>query len=78
MVSTLLVPGYIDSEEVHHIASFLASLKKHIPYCLLAFYPQFYMNDLPATSRTLAEQCASTAQQAGLTNIKVGNMHLLK
>lgn len=77
VVSTLLVPGYIDAEEISPIASFLASLNKNIPYSLIAFYPQFYMNDLTNTSRRLAMECMDSAKGAGLTNLKIGNMHLL-
>ena len=44
---TLLVPGYIDEEEIRCIADFIASASPDIPYSLLAFYPHFQMSDLP-------------------------------
>ncbi len=78
MASTLLVPGYIDVEEVRGIASFIASLDAHIPYSLLAFHPQFLMRDLPTTSRRLALDCLGVAKEAGLTNVRIGNIHLLR
>ena len=37
VASTLLVPGYIDEEEVGKIARFIASVDPAIPYSLLAF-----------------------------------------
>ena len=77
VTSTLLVPGYIDKEEISHIAAFIASLNPHIPYALLAFHPQFMMNDLPSTSRRHAEECLETAKAQGLTNVRLGNIHLL-
>ena len=77
MASTLLVPGYVDTEEISRIAQFIASLDPNIPYALLAFYPQFEMTDLPATSRGHAEQCLAAAREAGLTRLRVGNLHLL-
>ncbi len=77
IASTLLVPGYVDSEEVSKIANFIASLNKDIPYALLAFHPQFYMTDLPKTSITHAEECELEAKKAGLCNVRVGNVHLL-
>jgi pyruvate formate lyase activating enzyme len=77
IASTLLVPGYVDEEEVRQIARFIASVNPDVPYTLLAFHPQFYLSDLPVTSRDLALDCAQIAQDEGLTNIKIGNMHLL-
>jgi len=75
--STLLVPGYVDVKEVTNIARFIADLNPDIPYSLLAFYPQFYMNDLPTTSRKHAEECLKVARKAGLQNVRLGNVHLL-
>ncbi|MFX1298056.1 MAG: radical SAM protein, partial [Promethearchaeota archaeon] len=75
--TTLLVPGYIDEEEVQHIASFIADIDPTIPYSLLGFYPHFKMDDLPTTSRTHAERCFKAAKAEGLTRIKIGNAHLL-
>jgi len=78
IASTLLVPGYIDREEVSEIASFIASLNREIPYSLLAFHPQFLMSDLRTTSRHLAYECLEAARQAGLKNVRIGNTHLLR
>jgi pyruvate formate lyase activating enzyme len=77
IASTLLVPGYIDEEEIFHISEFIATLNPDIPYSLLAFYPEFEMSDLPTTSRQLAEECLSAAHRAGLTRVHLGNIHLL-
>ncbi|MEJ2655823.1 MAG: radical SAM protein [Desulfobacterales bacterium] len=77
IASTLLVPGYVDEPEVNEIARFIASLNPNIPYSLLAFYPQFYLNDLPTTSESHALRCKKSAEQAGLKNVRIGNVHLL-
>jgi pyruvate formate lyase activating enzyme len=77
IASTLLVPGYIDSAEVSKIAAFISSVSPDIPYSLLAFHPQFMMNDLPPTSRKHAEECLEAAKAESLTNVRVGNLHLL-
>jgi pyruvate formate lyase activating enzyme len=75
--STLLVPGYVDEEEVGPIASFLAELNPDIPYRLLAFHPQYRLTDLPSTSKAHANRCRKAAEEAGLKRISVGNIHLL-
>jgi pyruvate formate lyase activating enzyme len=77
IASTLLVPGYVDEAEVAGIAGFLANLHPEIPYSLLAFYPHFILSDLPTTSRTHAYRCKEAAERAGLTNVHIGNLHLL-
>jgi pyruvate formate lyase activating enzyme len=77
LASTLLVPGYIDENEVRHIARFIASVNPDIPYSLLGFYPHFFMSDLPRTSRALAERCRAIAHEEGLQQVKIGNLHLL-
>jgi pyruvate formate lyase activating enzyme len=77
IASTLLVPGYVDVDEVSHIANFIVGLDKDIPYALLAFHPQFHMTDLPTTSRRHAEESKLAAAKEGLRNVRIGNVHLL-
>lgn len=77
IASTLLVPGYVDVNEVSQIARFIAGINPDIPYALLAFLPHFYMHDLPSTSVDHARSAASAAREAGLTNVRLGNRHLL-
>ena len=74
--STLLVPGYVDAEEVDKIAEYIASINPKIPYTLLAFYPQYRLNDLPTTSRKQAIECKKAAEKH-LEKVRVGNIHLL-
>jgi pyruvate formate lyase activating enzyme len=71
------VPGYIDESEVRGLAGFIASLSPDIPYNLLAFYPRFYMRDMPLTTKAFAVACLRAAQEEGLKNVRLGNVHLL-
>jgi pyruvate formate lyase activating enzyme len=77
IASTLLVPGYIDEHEIRNIARFIASVNPEIPYSLLAFYPHFFMSDMLLTKRKVAETCLEVAQEEGLNNVRLGNLHLL-
>lgn len=77
LASTLLVPGYVDEEEVRGIARFIASLNPEIPYSLLGFYPHFLMSDLPTTSRNHAQRALEVARKEGLQRVRIGNSHLL-
>lgn len=77
IASTLLVPGYIEEDEVRSIARFIASISPNIPYSLLGFYPHFFMSDMSLTPKDMAYRCLRVAREEGLTNVKVGNIHLL-
>lgn len=74
--STLLVPGYVDVQEVGNIARFIAEINPEIPYTLLAFYPQYVLTDLPTTDRKHANKCYESAKRH-LENVRIGNIHLL-
>jgi pyruvate formate lyase activating enzyme len=77
VASTLLVPGFVDADEVAPIARFIARFNPNIPYSLLAFHPAFLMKDLPATSERHVQRCHEAAKQAGLQTIHIGNPRLL-
>ncbi|MFZ2089475.1 MAG: radical SAM protein [Desulfobaccales bacterium] len=78
MGSTLMVPGYIDLEEIYGLARYIATLNPDIPYNLLGFYPQFYLRDLPPTPRDFAFKARQVALEAGVKRVNLGNQHLLK
>ncbi len=77
VASTLLVPGYVDAEEVGRIARFIAALNPAIPYALLGFAPHFFFPDLPRTSVRHADEAEAAARAAGLQTVRIGNRHLL-
>jgi pyruvate formate lyase activating enzyme len=77
IASTLLVPGFVDAQEIDRIARFIASIDPSIPYALLGFHPSFFVPDLPRTSVRHAEAAELAAREAGLTRVRVGNRHLL-
>lgn len=77
IASTLLIPGYIDEDEIRNIAGFIASIDPDIPYSLLAFYPHFYMSDMPLTTKALAYRCLKATKEEGLKNVSIGNIRLL-
>ncbi|MBE8539179.1 radical SAM protein [Geoglobus acetivorans] len=74
--TTLLVPYYVDSEEVERIAEFISGLSPNIPYSLLVFHPDYRLNDLPITPKNQVLECYRAARRH-LKNVNVGNMHLI-
>ncbi|MEM4761984.1 MAG: radical SAM protein [Thermofilum sp.] len=78
VVSVLVVPHYVDEVEVGGIAEYLAGLDPEIPLVLLAFAPQHLMHDVPTTSKKQMEAVRRRALEAGLKNVFVGNVWLLR
>lgn len=78
IVSTLVVPHYVDEHEIFNIANYIAKLNPETPYVLLAFAPQHLMYDVPTTSRRQMEKVYKAVQDAGLKNIYIGNPWLLR
>jgi len=73
---TLLVPGYVNHEEVEQIAKYISEINNEIPYNLLVFHPDYQMKDLPITSRKQANRCFDIAKNY-LTHVHLGNKFLL-
>jgi len=73
---TLMVPGYVNHEEVELIATFISEINPDIPYSLLVFHGDYQMRDLPITPRDQALKCYEVAQKH-LANVNLGNKFLL-
>ena len=78
IVSTLLIPGYIDETELSAMARFISSIDKDIPWSFLGFYPHFRFEDMPCTSHKQAEMALRIAKEHGINNTHLGNIHLLQ
>lgn len=77
VASTLIVPGYVEEEEVSKIAGFISQINPDIPYAILAYYPHFMMDDLPLVKKEVALRCLDAALGKGLRRVRLGNTHLL-
>ena len=77
VISTLLVPGYIDEYEIDGMTKFVAELDPDIPYVFLAFHPDHELVDLPHTSRRHVSRALEIARKNGLRKVYVGNVWLL-
>jgi len=75
--STLLVPSYVDVDEIRNLSSFISGIDVSIPYTLLAFAPNYEMYDIQTTSRKHAYECLEAAREEGLQNVRLGNSQLL-
>jgi pyruvate formate lyase activating enzyme len=77
IISTLLIPGYIDGYELEHMAHFISSISTHIPWSFLGFSPHFHFHDMPRTTRQHADMALAIAKNHGIENVHIGNVHVL-
>ncbi|MEA1904578.1 MAG: radical SAM protein, partial [Candidatus Hadarchaeota archaeon] len=75
--STLLVPGYVDEQEIRGVASFIADIDPTIPYSLLAFQPTFYMDDMPYVKKRDVDRFLEICKEEGLERVRLGNPWLV-
>jgi pyruvate formate lyase activating enzyme len=74
---TLMVPEYVNHEEVEQITKFISEKNNEIPYSLLVFHGAYQMIDLPITPIKQAEKCLEVAKKY-LLNVNLGNKFLLE
>ena len=74
-VTTLLIPGYNDSEAVlADLAAFLAGVSPDMPWHISAFYPMYKMKDVPRTGIESLRRGLEAGHEAGLKYVYAGNI----
>jgi pyruvate formate lyase activating enzyme len=74
-VTTLVIPGYNDSEEFFHwVADFLFSVDPSIPWHVTQFYPTYKMTDRPRTPVSTLRKAREIGLKKGLKYVYEGNV----
>jgi pyruvate formate lyase activating enzyme len=73
-VLSLYIPGLVETDQLREIARLIAATDSHIPFTILAFFPEYRMHGYrsPTTHEMLAAYKA--CKSAGLEQIKLGNL----
>ncbi len=76
-LTTLLIPGYNDSDkELHALTQWVAEkLGPEVPLHFSAFHPDWKMRDVPPTPPATLSRARAIAQQNGLHYSYTGNVH---
>ncbi|MDO8286220.1 MAG: AmmeMemoRadiSam system radical SAM enzyme [Rhodoferax sp.] len=76
-ITTLLIPGYNDSDaEITALSEWVAqALGSDVPLHFSAFHPDHKMQDVPATPLATLVRARRIALQAGLHHVYTGNVH---
>ena len=74
-VTTLLIPGYNDSEAVlADLATFLAGVSQDMPWHISAFYPMYKMKEVPRAGIESLRRGMKAGHEAGLKYVYTGNI----
>lgn len=76
-ITTLLIPGYNDSDtEIKSLSAWLAQeLGPAVPLHFTAFHPDWKMSQVPPTPPTTLTRARQIARDAGLHYVYTGNVH---
>ena len=77
VVSVLLVPGYVDEQELECMAKYISVIDKSTPVVLLAFHPDHLLRDLPPTSINHAVKAYEIFRSYEIEKVFIGNEWLL-
>jgi pyruvate formate lyase activating enzyme len=75
--TTLLVSYYVDDQEVDGIARMIGEVNPNMPYSLLVFHPDFFLDDLPVTPGEQVRGCLEAAR-GHVGRVFLGNRSLLQ
>ena len=75
-VLALYIPGWVETDQIAHIAKLLAAVDEAIPFTILAFFPEHKLLEVPTPDLRQMVNAYNAAKDAGLRNVKLGNVHL--
>ncbi|MBI5968037.1 MAG: radical SAM protein [Deltaproteobacteria bacterium] len=72
-VLSLYIPGVVETDQLAAIANLLARVDVHIPFTILAFFPEYRMKDHRPPSLDEMVDAFAAAKARGLKNVRLGN-----
>ena len=76
-ITTLLIPGFNDSdEEIHKLSEWvLRELRPDVPLHFSAFHPDYKIMNVPPTRPETLQKARAIARSVGLLHVYTGNVH---
>jgi len=72
-VLSLYIPGVVETDQLAAIANLLARVDVHIPFTILAFFPEYRMKDHRPPRLDEMVDAFEAAKAIGLKNVRLGN-----
>lgn len=73
-VLSLYIPGWVETDQIGRVAALLAGVDEEIPFTILAFFPEYQLKNVPPPTLEQMLSAYTAAKEAGLKNIKLGNI----
>jgi len=73
-VASLYIPGWVENDQIKKIAELLAQVDSKIPFTILAFFPEYKLTNIRPPNFKQMIEAYQVAKDAGLKNIKLGNI----
>jgi len=75
-VSSLYIPGWVETDQITKIAELLAQVDREIPYAIVAFFPEHEMTNVPSPNLQQMVEAFQASREAGLKNVRLGNVSI--
>jgi pyruvate-formate lyase-activating enzyme len=72
-VLTLFIPGWVEDDQIEKIAHLIADVDDRIPMTILAFFPEYKMQDAKSATLDDMVRVFKSVKEIGLKNAKLGN-----
>jgi pyruvate-formate lyase-activating enzyme len=73
-VSSVYIPGWVETNQIGKIAESIARVDRRIPYAIIAFFPENKLKNIPSPKYSQMVEAFEAARDAGLKNVRVGNL----
>jgi len=73
-VSTVYIPGWVESDQIFEIAQLISGVDREIPYSIVAFIPEYRLSENPTPSLEDMVEAFQRCRDAGLRNVRLGNL----
>ncbi len=73
-VLSLYIPGWVETDQIDKVAELLTQVDSTIPFTILAFFPEHKLTNVPSPNFQQMIEAYHAARDAGLKNIKLGNI----
>jgi len=73
-VSSLYIPGWVETDQITKIAELLAQVDREIPYAIVAFFPEHEMTNVRSPNLQQMVEAFQGSRDAGLKKVRLGNV----
>jgi pyruvate formate lyase activating enzyme len=73
-VSSLVIPDWVEADQIGKIAELLVKVDSNIPYAIIAFFPEYKMKETRIPKFQQMIEAFEAAKNAGLKNVRLGNL----